>query len=170
MQRIQKTLEEANIKLDSVISDIIGVSGRAILRALIAGETDPAKLASLASSRIKATREELREALRGRVLPHHRFLLQLHLQHIDQIDSFTAQKRLIEADIGIALMPESSIQEELRLGTLRTIDILDLQATVPIHVLYRKSGYLNGASRTLLSLISNIPVRPSTTRRNRKRK
>jgi DNA-binding transcriptional LysR family regulator len=76
------------------------------------------------------------------------------------IDSFTAQKRLIEADIGIALMPESSIHEELRLGTLRTIDISDLQTTVPIHVIYRKSGYLTGASRTLLSLIINAPVRP----------
>jgi DNA-binding transcriptional LysR family regulator len=85
------------------------------------------------------------------------------------IDSLTAQKRLIEADIGIALLPESSIQEELRLGTLRTIDISDLQTTVPIHVLYRKSGYLTGASRTLLSLISNAPVRPSTVA-NRKRK
>jgi len=78
------------------------------------------------------------------------------------IDSLTAQKRLIEADIGIALLPESSIQEELRLGTLRTIDISDLQTTVPIHVLYRKSGYLTGASRTLLSLISSAPVSPST--------
>src|SRR5262245_44511384 len=78
------------------------------------------------------------------------------------IDSLTAQKRLVEAGMGIALLPESSIQEELRLGTLRTIHISDLQTTVPIHVLYRKSGYLTGASRTLLSLISNVPVRPST--------
>jgi DNA-binding transcriptional LysR family regulator len=85
------------------------------------------------------------------------------------IDSLTAQKRLIEADIGIALLPESSIQEELRLGTLRTIGISDLQTTVPIHVVYRKSGYLTGASRTLLSLISNAPVRPSPVA-NRKRK
>jgi hypothetical protein len=67
------------------------------------------------------------------------------------IDSLTAQKRLIEAGIGIALLPESSIQEELRLGTLRTIDIPRLQTTVPIHVVYRKNGYLSGASRTLLS-------------------
>ncbi len=77
------------------------------------------------------------------------------------IDSLTAQKRLIEAGIGIALLPESSIQEELRLGTLSTIDIPCLQTTVPIHVLYRKNGYLTGASRTLLSLISAAPVRPT---------
>lgn len=88
------------------------------------------------------------------------------------IDSLTAQKRLIEAGIGIALLPESSIQEELRLGTLSTIDIPCLQTTVPIHVLYRKNGYLSGASRTLLSLISAAPVRPSAAayqNRNRKR-
>jgi len=86
------------------------------------------------------------------------------------IDSMTAQKRLIEAGIGIALLPESSIHEELRLGTLRTIDVSHLQTTVPIHVLYRKNGYLTGASRTLLTLISNVPVRPSSPARNRKRK
>jgi len=83
------------------------------------------------------------------------------------IDSLTAQKRLIEAGIGIALLPESSIQEELRLGTLRTIDSSDLQSTIPIHVLYRKSGYLTGASRTLLSLISSAPVRPSPVARRK---
>jgi DNA-binding transcriptional LysR family regulator len=87
------------------------------------------------------------------------------------IDSLTAQKRLIEAGIGIALLPESSIQEELRLGTLRTIDISRLQTTVPIHVLYRRNGYLTGASRTLLSLISKVPLRPNAAvHQNRKRK
>jgi DNA-binding transcriptional LysR family regulator len=87
------------------------------------------------------------------------------------IDSLTAQKRLIEAGIGIALLPESIIQEELRLGTLRTIDIPHLQTTVPIHVLYRKNGYLTGASRILLSLISAAPVRPTAAAHpNRKRK
>ena len=87
------------------------------------------------------------------------------------IDSMTAQKRLIEAGIGIALLPESSIHEEVRLGTLRTIDVSDLQTTVPIHLLYRKSGYLTGASRTLLALISSDPARPSSrAHRNRKKK
>jgi DNA-binding transcriptional LysR family regulator len=86
------------------------------------------------------------------------------------IDSLTAQKRLIEAGIGIALLPESSIQEELRLGTLRTIDVPSLQTTVPIHVLYRKNGYLTGASRTLLSIISGVPVRPTTAARQNQNK
>ncbi len=87
IQRLQKTLEDANIKLDSVISDVIGLSGRAMIEALIAGETDPGKLAGLAHRRLKAPPEELREALRGRVTKHHRFLLRLHLQQIDVLDA-----------------------------------------------------------------------------------
>jgi len=87
VQRLQKTLECANIKLDSVITDIVGKSGRAMIQALIAGETDPVKLAALADRRIKASPQELREALRGRVTDHHRFLLRLHLQHIEFADA-----------------------------------------------------------------------------------
>src|SRR5207302_8766927 len=83
VQRLQKTLEAANIKLDSVISEIVGKSGRVIINALIAGETNPVKLAALADPRIKASHQQLREALRGRVTHHHRFLLHVHLQHID---------------------------------------------------------------------------------------
>jgi len=67
IQRIQKTLENANIKLTSVISNIIGTSGRRILKAMIAGETNPAKLAELGSTRLKCPRAELTAALDGRV-------------------------------------------------------------------------------------------------------
>jgi transposase len=74
VQRIQKTLENANIKLTSVISDIVGMSGRRILKAMIAGETNPAKLADLGSKRLKCPRAELTAALEGRVTAHHRFL------------------------------------------------------------------------------------------------
>jgi transposase len=87
IQRLQKTLEDANIKLDSVISDVMGLSGRAMIEALIAGESDPDTLAGLAHRRIKAPPEALREALRGRVTRHHRFLLRLHLQQIDAINA-----------------------------------------------------------------------------------
>ena len=87
IQRLQKTLEDANIKLDSVISDILGLSGRRMIEALIAGETDPNALAALAHRRIKASPAELEAALRGRVTRHHRFLLGLHLQQIDAIDA-----------------------------------------------------------------------------------
>jgi transposase len=71
--RMQKTLEDANIKLDSLITDIIGLSGRSMIEALIAGESDPNALAALAHRRIKASPAELEAALRGRVTEHHRF-------------------------------------------------------------------------------------------------
>src|SRR3954452_13479833 len=83
---VQRTLEDANIKLDSAISDVTGLSGRAMIEALIAGETDPGKLAALAHPRLKASPVALREALRGRVTRHHRFLLQLHLRQIDALN------------------------------------------------------------------------------------
>ena len=71
------------------------------------------------------------------------------------IDSLTAQKRLIEADFGFGLLPVSSIQEELQLGTLSILDISALQATVPVMVLHRKQGYLSRATRSLLDELVN---------------
>src|ERR1700756_1395797 len=96
VQRIQKTLAEANIKLDSVICDIMGWSGRRIIEAIIAGERDPGKLAALASKRIKATPQELHDALHGRLTEHHRFMLQLHLRQWDGLD---ATIRDIDAEV-----------------------------------------------------------------------
>lgn len=90
-QRIQKTLEEANIKLDSVISDVLGLSGRRMIEALIAGQTEPQALAALADGRIRATAEQLEAALRGRVKDHHRFMLKLHLDHLDAVDAAVAR-------------------------------------------------------------------------------
>ena len=99
--RVQKTLEDANIKLDSVLTDLMGKSGRAIIEALIAGETNPAKLAGLADRRVKASPEEFREALRGRVTKHHRFLLRLHLNQIDALDAAMATlDAQVEANLG----------------------------------------------------------------------
>src|SRR5262249_31867907 len=100
VQRLQKTLEEANIKLDSVISDIAGKSGRAMIEAMIAGESDPAVLAGLAHKRIKASPQTLIEALRGRINRHHRFLLRLHLDQVDVLDRALAElDREIEAGL-----------------------------------------------------------------------
>ncbi len=100
--RIQKTLEDANLKLTQVMSDILGTSGRAILAALVAGETDPHRLADLTRGRLKATRADLVDALHGRVTEHHRFMIQLHLT---QIDALTDAVDTIEARIGAALGP-----------------------------------------------------------------
>jgi transposase len=90
IQRIQKTLEDANIKLTSVISDIMGLSGRRILKAMIAGETKPAKLAELGSTRLKCPRDELIAALDGCVTAHHRFLIAHHLRLIEQLERHIA--------------------------------------------------------------------------------
>ena len=99
--RVQKILEDANIKLDSVLTDLMGKSGLAMIEALIAGETNPAKLASLADRRAKASHEEFREALRGRVTKHHRFLLRLHLNQIDALDAAMATvDAQVEANLG----------------------------------------------------------------------
>jgi transposase len=100
VQRLQKTLEEANIKLESVLSDVMGRSGRAMIEALIEGESDPAKLAALAHCKVRASTASLREALRGRVKRHHRFLLRLHLQQIDALDAAVADiDRELEASL-----------------------------------------------------------------------
>ena len=90
-QRIQKVLEDANIKLSSVATDVLGVSGRAMLRSLIAGETEPAKLAELAQGRLRKKKSALEEALLGRVTPHHRSLLGLHLDHHEQLEASIGQ-------------------------------------------------------------------------------
>jgi transposase len=101
VQRVQKTLEEANIKLESVLSDVMGRSGRAIIQALIDGETDPAKLAALAHWKVRASTETLSEALRGRIKRNHRFLLRLHLQQIRALDAGIAEIDR-EVDDGLA--------------------------------------------------------------------
>jgi DNA-binding transcriptional LysR family regulator len=69
------------------------------------------------------------------------------------IDSLTAQKRLIEADFGVGLLPASSIEEELRLGTVRVLPIAALQATVPVMLIHRCQAYLSRASRRLLEML-----------------
>ena len=101
VQRLQKTLEEANIKLDSVISDITGLSGRRMIEAIIAGVRTPRKLADLADRRISATPKELYDALNGRVTDHHRFRLRLHLGQYDALaEAIAALDREIDAAIG----------------------------------------------------------------------
>jgi len=100
--RIQKVLEDANVKLASVVSDVLGMSGRAMLRALVAGETDPEQLADLAQPRLRAKRPALRQALAGRVTEHHRFLLGLLLDQVGQLEGLVGR---LEARITEVLAP-----------------------------------------------------------------
>jgi transposase len=109
--RIQKTLEDANLKLGSVLSSIVGVSGRAILTALIAGQSDPERLADLAQGTARRKRAALIEALRGRVTPHHRRLLKLHLELIGALERAL---EAVDADVGKLLAP---IRQSARLLT-----------------------------------------------------
>ena len=96
-QRLQKTLEDANVKLTRVVSDILGASGRAVLAALIAGETDPERLADCTTGRLKASRADIIAAVHGRVTAHHRFLLELHLSQVDGLKA-AVQKLERQAD------------------------------------------------------------------------
>lgn len=102
VQRIEKVLEDANLKLSVVLSDILGVGGRAVLQAIVDGHSTPEYLASRITTRIKASRAEVLEALRGRIRAHHRFMLELHLTHIDALDKAIAR---IEGEVGHGLEP-----------------------------------------------------------------
>ena len=125
VQRIQKTLEDANIKLDSVVTDILGLSGRRIIEALIAGQTMPQALASLAHRRIHASADELEAALRGRVTKHHRFLLKLHLDQIDALDAALAR---IDEEVGANVEPFRTAVEML--STIPGISTLSAEVIV----------------------------------------
>lgn len=86
VNRIQKVLEGANIKLSSVVSNTMGVSGRAMLEALVAGTASAEEMAALATARLEATPEQVEAALEGRMGAHQRMLLGLQLQHITHLD------------------------------------------------------------------------------------
>lgn len=110
-QRIQAVLEEANIKLSSAITDVLGMSGRRILKAIVAGETTPAKLAALGGPRLAASRSDLADALHGRVREHHRFLIDQHLKTIEQLEATIAA---FDARIEAALSPFRDAIERLK--------------------------------------------------------
>jgi transposase len=109
-QRIDKILQDANIKLRSVLSKLLGKSGRAILEAMIKGETDPKKLAELSKGLARKKRPQLEKALRGFINDHHRFLLRQELDLVDALDkSITA----IETRIDEVLRPFAEAEAEL---------------------------------------------------------
>jgi transposase len=125
VQRIQKTLAEANIKLDSVLSDIMGASGRRMIEAMIAGVRNPRRLAELASAQIKATPKELYDALHGRLRDHHRYLLKLHLQQWDSLDATIRDiDREVEARI-------ARMDREVKAGEAPFRDLIGLLCTIP---------------------------------------
>ncbi|MBI3967300.1 MAG: transposase, partial [Chloroflexi bacterium] len=100
--RIQKVLEGANVKLAAVVSNVLGVSGRAMLSALASGTTEPHELAALATARLTASPEQLAAALEGQVGPHQRHLLAAQLRHIAFLDGEVAR---LDAEIEARLRP-----------------------------------------------------------------
>jgi transposase len=114
VNRLQKTLEGANIKLGAVATDIMGLSSRQMLAALAGGETDAAVMAQLAQGRLRDKLPELERALAGRVGPHQRFLLARQLAHIDFLDAAIAD---VSAEIAQRLQP--------------CVDALERLATIP---------------------------------------
>jgi transposase len=123
--RIQKVLEDANLKLGSVLSDVLTISGRAMLGAIIAGESDPETLAALAQGSARRKHDALVEALHGRITPHHRSMLKLHLDLIAALEHALGE---IDAAVGKSLAP---IRERARLLTTMP-GISDLVAHVII--------------------------------------
>jgi transposase len=113
VNRLQKTLEGANLKLGDVASNVAGASARRMLAALVAGEEDPAVLAQLAQGRLRDRLPELERALAGRVGPHQRFLLARQLAHLDFLD---AQIETVGAEIAERLRPFAA--EQARLETI----------------------------------------------------
>jgi transposase len=109
--RIQKVLEDANIKLAGVATDVLGASGRDMLEALIAGEADPEALADLARKRLRAKIPELRRALQGRVTEHHRFLLRMHLDHIAHLEGLIGR---LGARVEESMAPFAEAAERLQ--------------------------------------------------------
>jgi transposase len=117
--RIQKTLEDANIKLASVASDVLGASGRAMLQAIIKGENDPIILADLARRKLRAKIPQLQEALSGEIQDHHRFLLGTLLE---QVEFLEAQIDKLNARI-TAVLPAPFAKAIQRLDTIPGIDL-----------------------------------------------
>lgn len=109
LQRIDKVLYDANIQITGVITDMLGATGRKVLDAMVAGETDPERLADLCWHLRKSSRAQQVEALRGRITPHHRRLIKLHLEIIDKIQE---QIAAVEAIIEEGLRP---FQDEVEL-------------------------------------------------------
>jgi transposase len=141
VQRLQKVLEDASVKIDSVITDLLGTSGRAMLEAMIRGECDSERLAQRAHPRLRASRAELLEALTGRVTEHHRFLLRLHLAQVDAVDAAIAA---LEARLEEKLQPFRGAYEHLQTipGVSETVAAVLLAEVGPDVNVFASAGHL----------------------------
>lgn len=119
INRVHKVLQDANLKLSSVASNVLGVSGREMLHALIAGQDDPQQLAQLAQGRMRSKIDELERALTGQVKASHRRLLSWHLRHIDDLNRLIAE---VESEIDQHMLPFDTDGLVARLATIPGVD------------------------------------------------
>jgi transposase len=149
VQRLEKLLEDAGIKLSSVASDIMGVSGRLMLEALIDGQHDPATLADLAKRRLRSKIPALTEALTGRFTEHHGFLARVHL---DLIDRHTVAIEEITARIEVVIEPFQGFRDLIctipGIGTLTADVIVAETGSGHDQVPHRRSSRLVGRDNT----------------------
>jgi transposase len=157
--RLEKTLQDAGVKLSCLATDLLGVSARAMLAALIAGERDGAVLAGLALGRLRAKIPALEQALAGRFSDHHGFLIEMILAHIDTLDEMiTALDTRIEAEI-------APYQAQLEL--LGTIDGVDTRSA---QVLIAETGADMSAFPTAAHLASWAGICPGNNKTGGKAK
>ncbi len=110
INRLQKTLEDSNLKLGDVVSDVMGKASQRILQAIVDGETDPVRLAAFAVGRVQASQQELESALTGKVTAHHRFMLG---EHLKQIETLTAAIGRVSQEIARRFSPpDAPVGEE----------------------------------------------------------
>jgi transposase len=125
VNRVQKVLEDANIKLGSVASNVLGVSGREMLEQLIAGQDDAVQLAQLARGRLREKISELERALTGRMRESHRLLLRLHLEHIDDLN---AKISYLSGEIDRLFIPFDTLEAIERLDAIPGVNPTIAQA------------------------------------------
>jgi transposase len=128
VNRIEKTLEDPNLKLGVVASDVVGASGRAMLEAIVGGETDPAALAELAKGTLRNKIPQLKLALEGKITEHHRFMLR---QWLDVLDFLDRKIALLELQIVEKSRPfEAMLHTWMQVPGLRRIDAYSLAAEI----------------------------------------
>ncbi len=127
VNRVQKVLEDANLKLASVATDIMGVSGRSMLQAIIAGQDDPTALAELAKGRMRPKIAALEKALTGRVRDSHRLLLRIHLEHIDELNAKIGE---LDREIDHLISPFNPEQLIERLDAIPGVGLITAQIVI----------------------------------------
>jgi transposase len=149
--RLQKQLEIANIKLGGVVTDVFGVSGRAIVRALIDNTTSPMEMADLARGRLRSTRDELTHALKGRLDDTQRFLLSMQLRRVEDTEQLI---EILDQRIAEKLAP---YQAEMAL--LMQIAGVDMSVFVSVHHLAAWAGLCPGSHEVPANAGAPLPAR-----------